>query len=144
MDDTLRIELVLPANDVFGFEHAPKNKNEEETIFLSMSQLENINNIITTEPACAIDLIKVDNDTISNQQHHSAEEHEDHSAEEHGDTHSNVTAMYELSCGTDIVLTFRLFEQFTSLQSITVQYVSSQQQKLFTATQDKPTILLPR
>ena len=132
IDDSLKIELQLPSIDVFGFEHAPHDQKEDEIVFTKLSYLEEIGNVIATDPACAESSSTVDSDILEY-----TDEHEE-------ETHSDVRAQYVLHCGHDIEISFKLFDEFTSLEKIAVQYVSKQQQELFTVTPNSPTITLHR
>ena len=138
IEDTLIIDLDLPSIDVFGFEHAPSNENEDEVVFLNLAKLEDINNIVATEPACALISTNVTSDILPNSETH---EHGDKHSDE---MHSDVKAAYELHCSSAIKLIFTLFDHFKSLEKITVQYVSAHEQKLFTVTPDSSTISLHR
>ena len=132
IDDSLIVELTLAAKDVFGFENSPKNESEDEIVFLKLSHLENIDNIIATDPACAVTSSVVSSNILpSNDQHNHIE-----------DTHTDVEATYKLRCESSLNLTFKLLKEFTSLEKITVQYVSATEQKLITVTPNNPTILL--
>lgn len=132
IDDSLIIELTLAAKDVFGFENAPKNESEDEIVFLKLSHLENIDNIIATDPACAVTSSAVSSNILpTNEQRNHTE-----------DTHTDVETTYKLRCGSSLNLTFKLLKEFTSLEKITVQYVSATEQKLITVTPDNTTISL--
>ena len=132
VDNTLIVALNLAAKDVFGFEHAPKNNSEEQIVTSSLLYLKDINDVLTTQPACRVGDIVVESDIVATREH----EHSD------DEVHSDVDATYELHCESDVKLTFTLLQRFKSIEKILVQYVSSSEQSLITATHDKATILL--
>ena len=97
---------------------------------------------MTTEPACAVKSSNADSNILTSAEHHEEHHEEHHKEHTEEEIHSDVSAKYELHCGSHIKLTFKLFEEFTSLEKITVQYVSKQQQELFSVTANSPTITL--
>lgn len=132
VDNTLKIELNMASKDVFGFEHIPQSENEIETVVRNLHYLEDITNVLTTTPACDTKESMVDSDILPS--------HND----EHDDSieHSDVNVVYELACESDIKLKFVLFEQFSSLENISIQYVSPSEQRLLSVTPDNNTITL--
>ena len=140
-DDILIIRLTLASKDIFGFEHIPQNEQETETVIHNLLYLEEIDNVLTTDPACTVQNITVGSENLPEEDHadhHDEENHADH----HDIEHSDVNASYELDCSSNIELSFKLLEKYSSIEKIAVQYVSTSEQHTFTVTHDNPTITL--
>lgn len=131
-DDTLIIRLTLASKDIFGFEHIPQNEQETETVISHLLYLEDINNVLTTDPACAMQNISVDSEILPLLDHAETTEVE----------HTDVKTNYEIHCSSSVKLSFKLFEKYSSIEKIAVQYVSSSEQRTYTVTHDNHTITL--
>ena len=133
VDGVLKARLTLAAIDVFGFEHIPKNESEKETVISNLLYLEDIENVLTTNPACALQNTSVNSDNLPMK---------DNGAESHELAHSDVNTFYELHCSSDIQLTFVLLEKYSSIEKIAVEFVSSSEQHVYTVTHDHRSIKL--
>ncbi len=149
-DGVMIVRLTLASKDVFGFEHIPKNEQETEAVISNLLYLEDFANVLTTDPACAVQNVSVDSENLpenDHADHHDGEDHADHhDKHDHNDhhdiEHSDVNGVYELHCSSNIKLTFKLLEKYSSIEKIAVQYVSSSEQRTFTVTHDNRTITL--
>ena len=140
-NDVLIVRLTLASKDIFGFEHIPQNEQETEAVISNLLYLEDINNVLTTDPACAVQNITVDSENLpldDHADHHDEDDHADH----HDTEHSDVKTSYELHCSSNIKLSFKLLEKYSSIDKIAVQYVSTSEQRTFTVTHDNRTITL--
>ena len=131
-DDVLIVRLTLASKDIFGFEHIPQNEQEMESVISNLRYLENINNVLTTDPACVVQNITVDSENLPEEGH----------ADHHEIEHSDVKTSYELHCTSNVKLSFKLLEKYSSIEKIAVQYVSASEQHTYTVTHDNRTITL--
>lgn len=149
-EGVLIIRLTLASKDIFGFEHIPQTEQDTETVISNLLYLEDFNNVLATDPACAVQHVTVSSENLPEEghtDHHDDEDHAHHHDEEnHADhheiEHSDVNASYELHCSSHIKISFTLLEKYSSIEKIAVQYVSASEQHTFTVTHDNPTITL--
>ncbi len=141
----LKVNLLLPSIDVFGFEHAPKNDEQHEKIMQSTAILKNADKIIKLLPneLCHIESAEVESEIIGlateedEHKHEHEHEHEGEQEEEHSDV--NVHYTFKCSNGNPQSIEYLLFDHFSTLEEIEMQYVSNDAQKLTTITPDKRT-----
>ena len=126
INDTLIVELKMASRDVFGFEHLPKNEQEIDHVISTLLFLEQTENVFTLHTSCEHVKATVDSDILPMRELELSSD----------DEHTDVTAVYTLHCKSDINLTFALFKKFTSLEKISIQYVSSSEQLLLSATRE--------
>lgn len=144
IDSKLNLELLLPSIDVFGFEHEPHNENEYEIIMKSMATLKNADSIVTVHPSnsCKLDFVSLENrifdlvneENLDYNDHDSEEHHHDESHED--EEHSDVSIHYKYICSHDNLesIEYKIFDHFPTIEEIEVQFVSNENQNLFTAT----------
>lgn len=137
IDSSLTIELQLPAFNVFGFEHGPENKEEQQVITNRLNYLRESKALIELPPTCNIQKTDVISDL---EKHHNNA----HQAVPAG-RHSDITATYIYLCERDneeVQLNFIFFNKLSSLNKILVQFVSDHAQETFTVTPARSTISL--
>lgn len=136
VDDSLTVELHLPAINVFGFERQPQNAQEQQIVTDRLKLLGQNHALMQLPSSCYSSNIKILTDIQASDDHHQ----HDHEINEHSD----ITATYSYKCKNtnQIELTFILFNSLTSLQKVMVQFVSDNVQNSFTATQESPSITL--
>lgn len=117
----LKVDLTLPAIDLFGFEHQARDAHERQIRQEAINILKTPENIITFQPDCKLDIYQVTS-----------------TAENQSSKHSDVKVSYVFDCQANksIELRFLLFEAFKSLQEVEVQYISKNSQNVFKATPD--------
>ena len=149
VENILHIRKTLSSIDVFGFEHAPKNEEQNKTIAQSIGIMEKADLLFRFKNnACELESVQIENelvesDTDSHQDHdsHEDEHHHDHDEETHDkdteeESHSDVIANYTFKCDSKKLETieYLIFDHFPSLEEIEVQYISDHNQALFHAT----------
>lgn len=152
----LNITKTLSSIDVFGFEHAPKDEEQNNKITQSIKTMQNANQLfIFKNNACALESVHIENQitesgTDSHQDHDSHEdEHHHHDKEAHDkdtseESHTDVIAHYSFKCDQEKLETieYLIFDHFPSLEEIEVEYISDNHQVLFTATHNNRTQML--
>ena len=128
-DSDLQIELLLPAADISGFEHAPKTKEEKQRDAESIKLLEGVKNVLALTDAakCELGSVKVVN---------SANESHDHG-------HSEYRAVYKFSCAKPMSLKkvdIEIFKSLTTLTKIRANTVVAGKQKQLTLSKEQSSI----
>ncbi|WP_158768379.1 DUF2796 domain-containing protein [Paraglaciecola sp. L1A13] len=145
-DNNWHVQLILPAADVLGFEHAPENEAQQKTIQLFAKRLEDNNSIIELNPNCSLNevthslnLAYLNNIETVHAQKHDEKHHE------HGDhnefLHEDVNVEYRFACPAKVKkLTVTLFKGLVSLTSIRAQWITNISQGLAQLTPAEPDI----
>ncbi|MEM8843623.1 MAG: DUF2796 domain-containing protein [Pseudomonadota bacterium] len=135
-NNILNIAFSFPAIDIYGFEHAAKTNEEVQAIDNALSLFRDSSNILVMTPECEHESHDHDHSTSHDDEdgHHEHEELE----------HSDVEVSYEFKCDTKspIKIKFVLFNSFTSLEEINVQFISDNMQQLFNVTSNNQTITI--
>ena len=144
----IEMQLVSPAANIFGFEHAPKNDeqneqvNRAETILKSADTLFQFSGGDCQSTSQTLE-IPFSHEEASHEEHdhdeeHANEEHghdDEHANEEHGheedhETHTEVVANYVFECDsaglTQIQASF--LEQFPAIESLDAQWITETKQ----------------
>jgi Protein of unknown function (DUF2796) len=117
---TLHITLEGPADNLLGFEHAPRTEAQKKTVARADEQLKQPLGLFTTPPGaeCRAQPARVDMKLPTGGS---------------GETHSEVEAEWRWDCGQPGALTHvdlvGLFKAFPRLRQLTVQIITSQGQK---------------
>ncbi len=137
INNTLKLALSFPSINIYGFEHNPRNDEEHEIILQSQSILNEAGKIITILPTtiCKLKSVKLENgmlDSMDNE--HTAHDH--HESEAHDEEHSDVTIHYDYICENESLqsIEFGIFDYFSTIEEIEAQFISNENQKLFTIT----------
>jgi len=159
IDNVLKLGLSFPSIDIYGFEHNPHNEAEHEVVLQSKTTLNDADKIVIIHPETLCELKSttfksdifdsINKDHIEHSEHESEEHHDEeahnkhhdhdehHDKEAHNDEeHSDVSIHYEYNCMSEDLLSidFKVFEHFPTIEEIEVQFISDENQKLFTAT----------
>jgi hypothetical protein len=128
--DQLNLHIKLPAFNAFGFEHSPKNKQQQELVDSTIEKLSQSINIIELLPNCVPILVN------------STDSHINTSTTV--DEHFDVELDYEFKCPPNeaISVSFSLFRTTPSIKQIDVQFISDKEQKLFTLNSENNTITI--
>lgn len=147
----LLFEITAPGSDVVGFEHAPKNKEQEQLLEQAIAKLKTPNEIFSLPESanCEISDIHVSHNMKSedhDDHDHDHDHHDDDSHhEEHQGEHGEFTAQYEYHCETMSELNqieTQWFSVFSHTQKMTVQYLGNSGQKAATLTAKKAVLAL--
>jgi len=134
----LNINKTLSSIDIFGFEHAPKNEEQNKIITQAINTMENAENLFSFKNnACELESFRIDNEIIqpdvdTSQNHHDHEDEHHHEEE----SHTDVVANYIFKCDNKIFesIEYLVFDHFPSLEEMEVEYIASDHQALFNAT----------
>lgn len=121
--NNVELNLIVPAESLFGFEHVAKTPNEKSKVVETKKHLSKPFNIINFDSVdCQVKRVYVDtSDVIRNENHQHVHTH----------SHREVRGNYQFSCrNTNEILsaTTPLFEHFGTLQMINVIWISDVQQ----------------
>lgn len=167
-DGKLLIELASPADNLIGFEHAPKSAKQKHLLHETLEKLTSHLSIVdasagscqqtehtTTNP---FDEHKAhhDHDEHAHEEHHHHEEdthkehhdHEEHAHEEHHhdheeEGHADFHLSYTLHCqNLNALNTIKVtaFEHFSGFEKITVKWVAGDKQGSNIATKATPVV----
>ena len=125
----LYIELVSPAANIVGFEHAPNTDEQEAAVDNAIAVLEAGDNLLglPVEAECSLVTAAVESDIHSGEgDGHSGheDEHEHKHSEHEEEVHSEFVANYEFDCANPEQLQqieVGLFETFPGIEEIEVQ-----------------------
>lgn len=121
--DTLNVELELPAHDIIGFEHKPKNDKQKELLTKAVARLKQISeNIEISKNANCLpkEKAKVDSPLIGKNHDH----HHDHHKK--NDEHSEFKVSYHFKCKNMKnltwvkILSFKHFKNMENLKAMAV------------------------
>lgn len=124
----LNMELESPANDIVGFEHAPENKNQRDTIQKALSQLKNMKGIFLTPSNAECIIMNVSG------------------AFEVEKDHAGFHIVWTIRCNNPEnikTLTTSFFKLFPKAEEIEVEIISSSGQKAIEWKNNEKTIRLP-
>jgi len=135
----IQIEISTPAYNVIGFEHKPKNKDQEEVVHKAMETLKKPATLFAFKGAtCAVEHVDVDSpfsDAHNKEKDKHAHEHHDHGEKKGAhdeDSHSEFAMEYHFDCdasGKPVTIdASQLFVTFPNFSKIRVQWLSSSKQ----------------
>ncbi|MGY3945155.1 DUF2796 domain-containing protein [Aeromonas tecta] len=119
----LMIELLAPAADLVGFEHAAKTDAEKAQYAKAMAQLKQPDTLFRLDPAAGCSLTQQElNAPKDDHDHDKADGAKDE--HHHEDGHADMGAMYTYTCATPAKLSgleATLFTVYPSLEKLSVQ-----------------------
>ena len=135
---TLLVEISSPLMDIVGFEGEPRTKVQKDSIERAKATLRKIDNVLIFKGGSCLE--KNIDVTLG---HDHSNEHS-HSEDNH-DTHSEISAVYKFKCSDPKELqeiTVLLPNQFSRMEKIKAQWVTSNAQGQITLDKKKNTINL--
>ncbi len=146
--NTLMIELSLPAMDVIGFEHPVNSKEERGEVDRATALLQDGLQLFAPTPAAECELVQADVASALLQSdrdthEHEAEHDEKHAEDEHA--HADFDVSYRFNCQLPAqlnALTLSLFEHFPATRRLTAQAITPAGQAGAELTPDKRTLNL--
>jgi hypothetical protein len=150
--NTLLIELISPAANIVGFEHAAETPEQRAALEKAIHTLENGRELfhLPQEGECKLVSADIENSvgTMQGESYEHEEEshdHHEHSAEnethEHDEGHSDFEAHYKFSCNQPESLghmTVKLFQRFPNTEKLNVQLITTRRQGAAVLTADNP------
>lgn len=145
-DKELHIELISPAANIVGFEHAPTSEAEHAKLDAALARLKDGASLfgLPTAAGCKVHEARVSTPLAEEAQHddhghdkhdHNEHDHDKHDHDKHdedGETHADITAEYHIECAQPAALSqlrVELFEAFPSFHHIEAQIVGGDRQR---------------
>ena len=139
--EELVVEFRIPAANVVGFEHAPRDDAEREAVRRALAPFEDAASLLvpSTEAECELETLHVglwsmdleeagEGEAHGHEEHeHEEEEHDEHGAESAGEAHSELRATYHFHCHAPEALSgmeVRAFEHLLDADEIDVRVVT--------------------
>ena len=144
--DQAVFELRIPAVNVVGFEHAPQDDAEHETVRRALEPLRDAGSlfVLSADADCAVeeaaaDIVSLSDDDHHDEGDHEADEHAAHEDEHEGhedegteaaageEEHSELRATYRFRCGAPEQLNqvdVRVFEHLHDVEEISARVVT--------------------
>jgi len=140
----LEMQFESPAMSILGFEHSPKNQSQLDKVNASKELLESPNKVFAIDGAkCELEQASVEVKGPAGE----ALEHDDgHDHAGHKERHSELSAIYTYYCDGDQALNsvkVLLFEHFSALDRINVNWVTDTQQGQLVLQSSSPVIEFP-
>jgi len=133
----VHIELESPAANIVGFEHAPSSEADHAALDKAVAMLKEGDRLFEFNESAGCSLEKAHIESALLEEEHGHEDHEEHGYEKHGhdeheeERHSDIEAVYHFECakpGRLSQLTVELFEAFSGMEKLNVQYVIENKQ----------------
>lgn len=165
-DNGFEAELTLPAADLVGFEHQPRNDGERAAVALAIALLEASDNLFSPNQAagCRGKLLAIDSPllvadsaaltkaktpkaekAVADDDHHHDHDHDDHAhAAEAG--HSDLLARYQFNCsnmGALESIELTLFSSLKGLTKVELQWLTADNSGTTTLTPKQPRFTTP-
>ena len=148
--EEVHVELDSPAANIVGFEHAPSSEADHAALDKAVATLKNGDRLFkfNSEAGCRMEKAEITSALLDDEHddhghetkeahEHDEHKHEKHGHEEHGhdkheehagEVHSDIDAEYHFECEQPGKLTVELFEAFSGMEEINVQYVIESKQ----------------
>jgi hypothetical protein len=137
-DTSLYIELVSPAMNIVGFEHAPNNPEQEKAVQQAKQTLQDGDQMFSLPPEAQCELAATEletdmgsaEDAHDHGTEHEAEDHA-HESEHDEEVHSEFHVTYEFRCANPESLTHmdvQLFALFPTKEELQVQAITGKGQ----------------
>ncbi len=120
-----QVKFILPAGDIFGFEHQPETAEQKQIIKQTLAQLANSEQLVTFNGECKLIHANFEN-PFAQRTHHS---------------HNDLEVEYSFSCDKPVSkVTVTLFGWAKTISVIEAQWITKQAQGIEELTATKPYI----
>lgn len=130
-DKGVYLELESPAMNMLGFEHAPRDAQQEAAVHDVEEQLKNAEALFTlaSEAKCRVVEVQVEHKVLTEERenHEVHGEHNDHAHHKHDRGHSEFHGLYQFECAQPEkiqALEVQLFSLFPGLEKLEVQLLT--------------------
>lgn len=124
------IELIMPAADILGFEHAAETKQQKETLSRFQDTVQTPENFVKLPVHCKPVSVNISLPSDENGEHRHSEL-----------DHSNVELSFEYRCQSTIEsISFPILKTYGSLASLSVEWITENGQGAQNITLAKPGI----
>ena len=146
----LNIDLRLPAMDVVGFEHAPREAKHKEAVKKAIALLKDSRQLLEPLAAaeCVLATAEVESELLE-EGHTTGHDHDQHEADHahsDGETHADFEVAYRFKCHHPEALKqikVTVFQRLPQLEKLEVESVTPAGQRRQTLTSGQSTIMLP-
>lgn len=137
----LEIQLVSPAANILGFEHAPENDDQVEQIHHAENILANANALFEFRGAdCSStsSSVEIPYELHATEEHHS---HNEHGSDAH-ESHTEIIANYIFECDSDGLdqIQIKFLTEFPAIETFDAQWITSTKQGAQELSTEKPWI----
>ena len=132
--EELVVEFRIPAANVVGFEHAPRDDAEREAVRRALAPFQDAASLLepSTEAECELEMLhaglwRMDLEEAGEGEEHGHEEHEREEEERADEAHSELRATYHFHCHAPeelSVMEVRAFEHLLDADEIDVRVVT--------------------
>lgn len=142
-DGQLIMELESPADNLLGFEHKPQNAQQRQQVEQLNKNLKDPATVVGLKPSCVIRKSNVNMPFSEIEPAEQAHEHGEHHAHKHEadtlDNHKDILLHYEWRCDGNLPprITVNLFQHFSGLEKIEVQWIMAGKQGGSTLTKSQ-------
>ena len=128
--DRLDFEMISPAMNITGFEHAPSTPQEQQLVSEAVALLGDAGNLLAVPEAarCAAGPATIETTLMQEKQH---EEDAGHGHEEGHEGHAEFHVVHTLACensGAVESVTLTLFSHFPGVERVRLQWIQGQRQ----------------
>lgn len=147
--NALSIMLESPAMNVFGFEHKPKNEEQNKSVLLAIKDLEKPEQLLQINKSAKCTLAKVDvhNPFMTKKDHEHEKKHEEGHEDSYKESaHTDVDIEISFTCQKPSNLTkidlSSLFKRFPNFEDIDAQKIVNGQQSADELSKKQPVFIL--
>ena len=142
--NSLAAEMISPAMNIVGFEHAPATREQKTAVTVAIGQLEKTGTIFVLPEAagCSGKSANVES-SLADQLHEEHHGEDDHG--KHEDGHAEFHVTQELQCTNASALgslEVKLFETYPGVESVKVQWIKNSRQGAAIVSADGAVITL--
>lgn len=126
----LSLELLVPSESIFGFEHEAKSDADQKKVADAMGMLQDPAALFVVEGAglCQMAAVKVavNQEALKPQSEKKSVKQHKKAAHDHQEAHSDVMASYTITCEKSegfTSLQVKLFERFPNIQKLRLSFV---------------------
>lgn len=136
------IDLDVPAESIYGFEHKASTKADKEAQEKGFKPLKNNPYSIVRLPSdCEVKMIKVETEKAE------AEEKPEPGEEEHHGEHADINASYSLKCTNSLAgakIWVGMFDVFSRVKSVSLQVLTPHGQSEQKITSSHDSLIIPK
>lgn len=125
----IHIELDSPAANIVGFEHRPSSEVEHAALDKAVAKLKQGSQLFAfnASAGCSLEKAQVESALLQDNHGHHQHDHDKQDDKKHADSHSDIEVSYHFECsnpGDLSQLTVGLFEAFSGMGKLNVQYIT--------------------
>ena len=141
-EDRLDVEMISPAMNITGFEHAPSTEQERATLSEAIGKLGDAGNLLTLPESAGCEPGASAVETSLTEEH-AGHDHRHTDRQEHEGDHADFHVTLAFKCNTpDAIdsLTLTLFSHFPGVEKVKLQWILGQRQGAAVVEPGNPTV----